>query len=131
MHQQITTAPQSTTLPPCARDPYRAPLPDAYPTGPEACGPARDADDYYLSEPWPAPAAETGFPMPTASGSTSLTSPDRHRVDLHSALTAAGIPPLTGDSGAIRVLAELDDRTVEAVIRWVDSASGLLAGARR
>ncbi|WP_406864023.1 hypothetical protein ABZO31_27760 [Streptomyces sp. HUAS MG47] len=70
-------------------------------------------DDYLL----PAPDANARLPYP-------LSPADQRRVDLHSALTAAGIPPRAGDTSAIDVLSVLDATTVDAVIRWVECGSG-------
>ncbi|WP_274564708.1 hypothetical protein [Streptomyces spiramyceticus] len=44
---------------------------------------------------------------------------DKHRLDLHAALTTTGIAPLPGDLDAIKVLSTLDDATVRTVLRWI------------
>ncbi|MFE2480374.1 hypothetical protein [Streptomyces sp. NPDC001194] len=44
------------------------------------------------------------------------------RLELHAALTAAGIPPLAGDLQAIEAVSALDDATNEAVRRWIACA---------
>ncbi|MFG2715056.1 hypothetical protein ACGFX2_31515 [Streptomyces goshikiensis] len=44
------------------------------------------------------------------------------RLDLHAALTAAGIPPLAGDLRAIEAVSALDDTTNAAVRRWIAEA---------
>ncbi|HEY9375404.1 hypothetical protein [Streptomyces sp.] len=82
---------------------------DAYP----ARDPFADLDDYLL----PAPDARDRLPY-------HLSPADQHRVDLHSALTAAGIPPGAGDTSAIDALSLLDATTVAAVIRWIDCGTG-------
>ncbi|KMO95029.1 hypothetical protein [Streptomyces roseus] len=41
------------------------------------------------------------------------------RLELHAALTAAGIPPLPGDLHAIEAVSALDEATNAAVRRWV------------
>ncbi|MFD3452337.1 hypothetical protein ACFWVC_09150 [Streptomyces sp. NPDC058691] len=54
----------------------------------------------------------------------ALSAVDARWVDLHAALIAAGVPPLPGDSSAVRALARsLDDATVGAVVAWIDSAA--------
>ncbi|MEU8527822.1 MULTISPECIES: hypothetical protein [Streptomyces] len=70
-------------------------------------------DDYLL----PAPDARERLPY-------VLSPADQHRVDLHTALTAAGIPPGAGDTSAIDALSLMDATTVSAVIRWVNSRAG-------
>ncbi|MER5933723.1 hypothetical protein [Streptomyces sp. NPDC002054] len=50
-----------------------------------------------------------------------LSAADRRRLDLHAALTAAGIPPLAGDLHAIEALSALDDTTHAAVQRWIST----------
>ncbi|MGW7439217.1 hypothetical protein [Streptomyces sp. NPDC054849] len=52
----------------------------------------------------------------------SLQPSDRRRLDLHAALTAAGIPPLPGDLAAIRTLSSLDDTTHAALVRWINTS---------
>ncbi|WP_251058715.1 MULTISPECIES: hypothetical protein [unclassified Streptomyces] len=44
---------------------------------------------------------------------------DRRRLDLHMALTAAGIAPAAADLAAIEALCTLDDMTSAAVQRWL------------
>lgn len=53
-----------------------------------------------------------------------LSATDARWVDLHTALISAGVPPLPGDSSAVRTIARrLDDATVGAVVAWIDSAA--------
>ncbi|MGW2564221.1 hypothetical protein ACWCXB_34450 [Streptomyces sp. NPDC001514] len=60
-------------------------------------------------------------PDPGQRLSMSLSPMDRRRLDLHAALTAAGIPPLPGDLEAIEALCLLDDTTNATVQRWITS----------
>ncbi|GGT63361.1 hypothetical protein [Streptomyces purpureus] len=74
-------------------------------------------DDFLL----PAPDARTRLPY-------ALAPADQRRVDLHAALTAAGIPPGLGDASAIDALSDLDTTTVSAVIRWINCGVRLGSG---
>ncbi|MGX1508621.1 UNVERIFIED_CONTAM: hypothetical protein RKD43_007330 [Streptomyces graminofaciens] len=65
-------------------------------------------DDYLL----PAPRPGQRVPLP-------LEPADRRRLDLHAALTTAGIAPLPGDLAAIDALCALDDTTHAALQRWI------------
>ncbi|MFJ8665395.1 hypothetical protein [Streptomyces sp. NPDC093600] len=67
-----------------------------------------DSGDYTL----PAPAPASRLPLP-------LEPEDRRRLDLHAALTTAGIAPLPGDLAAIEALCRLDDATHIALQRWI------------
>ncbi|MFD0155054.1 hypothetical protein ACWGQ4_00515 [Streptomyces sp. NPDC055721] len=58
-------------------------------------------------------------PGPTSRLSIRLEPPDRRRLELHAALTTAGIAPLPGDLDAIEVLCRLDDTTHIALRRWL------------
>ncbi|MFB7375190.1 hypothetical protein ACFC0D_35760 [Streptomyces sp. NPDC056222] len=67
---------------------------------------------------------ETGdYPLPAPAASTRLTvaldPADRRRLELHAALTTAGIAPLPGDLDAIEALCTLDDFTHIALQRWI------------
>ncbi|MFF8276968.1 hypothetical protein ACF05T_12785 [Streptomyces lateritius] len=64
--------------------------------------------DYEL----PAPAPASRLPIP-------LEPADRRRLELHAALTTAGIAPLPGDLAAIEALCALDDTTHMALQRWI------------
>ncbi|MGW1029397.1 hypothetical protein ACWD4J_37925 [Streptomyces sp. NPDC002577] len=116
----------STTLPACAGDADTRTAPA------EGAG---AASAYVLAVPDPcssaaAPPIEAAAPSPEdppygtegpriVAGDQRLAAQDQHVVDLHTALTTAGVPPEAGDTAAIHVLAALDDATVHAVIRWV------------
>ena len=92
-------------------DPYRFPAPHAdnkpeqTPTAPGATEPG----DYLL--PAPDPASRLSIPLEPA---------DRRRLELHAALTTAGIAPLPGDLNAIKALCQLDDTTHAALRRWIN-----------
>ncbi|MFF9193588.1 hypothetical protein ACF09L_00130 [Streptomyces sp. NPDC014779] len=98
-------------------DPYRFPaayvddlpelteLPEPTPT---VCGVIERGDD---TLPAPDPASRL-FP--------ALEPADRRRLDLHAALTAAGIAPRPGDLDAIEALCRLDDTTHAALRRWIN-----------
>ncbi|MFE7553375.1 hypothetical protein [Streptomyces gardneri] len=58
-------------------------------------------------------------PVPTRSLSLRLEPADRRRLELHAALTTAGIAPLPGDLDAIEALCTLDDTTHIALRRWL------------
>ncbi|WP_137988841.1 hypothetical protein [Streptomyces vilmorinianum] len=60
--------------------------------------------------PPPAPASRLSVPLEPA---------DRRRLELHAALTTAGIAPLPGDLDAIEALCALDDFTHIALQRWI------------
>ncbi|OKK22923.1 hypothetical protein AMK16_01960 [Streptomyces sp. CB00455] len=61
---------------------------------------------------WPAPDASQRLASP-------LTPWDRRRLDLHAALTTAGIAPRPGDLAAIDALSVLDDTTHAVLTRWI------------
>ncbi|MER5183492.1 hypothetical protein ABT009_34970 [Streptomyces sp. NPDC002896] len=123
---------RSTTLEACAGDA------DSRPAPAEGAG---AASEYLLAAPDPCSCAAAS-PLEEAASSIEdppretdplletedprlvardqrLPAQDQRVVDLHTALTAAGVPPEAGDTAAIHVLAGLDDETVHAVIRWV------------
>jgi hypothetical protein len=118
---------RSTTLSACAGDADSRPAPaeaaasDHLPAAPDPYGCA-EATPLEAEEPRldalddPHPGAED--PCFEAKDQR-LPAQDQRVVDLHTALTAAGVPPEAGDTTAIHVLAALDDETVHAVIRWV------------
>ncbi|MFE9134575.1 hypothetical protein [Streptomyces sp. NPDC007355] len=58
-------------------------------------------------------------PTPSACPSPRLEPADRRRLELHAALTTAGIAPLPGDLDAIEALCALDDTTHTALRRWL------------
>ncbi|WP_328876117.1 hypothetical protein OHT76_41880 [Streptomyces sp. NBC_00287] len=92
-------------------DPYRFPaarIDDLPEQTPAALG-VTDLDDYLL--PAPDPASRLSTPLEPA---------DRRRLELHAALTTAGIAPLPGDLDAIKALCQLDDTTHAAVRRWIN-----------
>ncbi|MFC8270941.1 hypothetical protein ACFUJR_00040 [Streptomyces sp. NPDC057271] len=91
-------------------DPYRFPA-MLMAEEPEETSMARgvmEFGDYVL--PAPAPESRLSFPLAPA---------DRRRLELHAALTTAGIAPLPGDLGAIEALCGLDDTIHDALLRWI------------
>ncbi|MFE0674798.1 hypothetical protein [Streptomyces sp. NPDC058867] len=93
-------------------DPYRFPaarLGEDLPEPASAALGGTDGDgDYPL--PAPDPASRLSIPLEPA---------DRRRLELHAALTTAGIAPMPGDLDAIAVLCRLDDSTHAALQRWI------------
>ncbi|MFD7626678.1 hypothetical protein ACFV7Q_11700 [Streptomyces sp. NPDC059851] len=108
-------ASSSAPTPQDALDPYRFPG-------------ARDFEGYGnpparppLPDPDPAPAPVRDREERRAG---RLSAVHRRRLELHAALTAAGIPPLAGDLHAIEALSALDDAANAAVQRWIAGAGG-------
>ncbi|MEV0449123.1 hypothetical protein [Streptomyces sp. NPDC050600] len=93
-------------------DPYRFPaaLDDLPAPIPTVCG-VIERDD----SPLPAPTPGTRLYPP-------LEPADRRRLELHAALTTAGIAPRPGDLDAIEALCRLDDTTHAALQRWINHA---------
>ncbi|MER6672779.1 hypothetical protein [Streptomyces sp. NPDC000983] len=93
-------------------DPYRFPAArmseDLLEPAPTAFGGDQYDGDYLL--PAPDPASRLSIPLEPA---------DRRRLELHAALTTAGIAPMPGDLDAIAVLSRLDDTTHAALQRWI------------
>ncbi|MFI5667104.1 hypothetical protein [Streptomyces sp. NPDC051704] len=61
-------------------------------------------------------------PVPEERPRSRIGAAHHRRLELHAALTAAGIPPLAGDLQAIEAVSALDDSTNEAVRRWIAGA---------
>ncbi|MDX3538638.1 hypothetical protein PV721_30710 [Streptomyces sp. MB09-01] len=100
--------PSAVTVPQLALDPYRFP----------------GAPDTVDSAPGDVPCNANGQPpFGEVDAQTHLAWPlqpsDRRRLDLHAALTTAGVPPTPGDLEAIRTLSALDDTTSAALVRWI------------
>ncbi|MCT4352183.1 hypothetical protein M5362_03435 [Streptomyces sp. Je 1-79] len=92
-------------------DPYRFPpvfIDDRYEETSTARGSAGFGD-------CPLPA-----PEPSSRLSIRLEPADRRRLELHAALTTAGIAPLPGDLDAIEALCTLDDTTHSTLRRWLN-----------
>lgn len=66
--------------------------------------------------PLPPPRPEERLQAPVAL-------PDRRRLDIQAALTAAGVAPTAGDQAAVAELVGLSDGTVQAVIGWIEAAA--------
>ncbi|MEV6332050.1 hypothetical protein [Streptomyces sp. NPDC051909] len=93
-------------------DPYRFPAAidgDLPARAATACG-VMETDDC-CPLPAPDPASRLSAPLEPA---------DRRRLELHAALTTAGIAPLPGDLDAIEALCGLDDTTHAALRRWIN-----------
>ena len=76
------------------------------------------------ARPHPAhPSAEYLLAPPRSKDQLDCTLPatDLHRIDLHAALIAAGVPPMPGDAWAVRQIAGLDSATVGAVVAWLEA----------
>ncbi|MEU2392894.1 hypothetical protein [Streptomyces sp. NPDC007369] len=110
------------TTPQDALDPYRFPG-------------ARDFEGYETTSartplPTPLPATLPAVPDPVQDRGERpagrVSAVHRRRLELHAALTAAGIPPLAGDLHAIEALSALDDTANAAVQRWIAGAPGPL-----
>ncbi|MFD8411485.1 hypothetical protein ACFV2Q_06920 [Streptomyces sp. NPDC059650] len=105
MNTWRATSPEPT--PQDALDPYRFPG-------------ARDfGDDPAALTPLP-PAGPVRDRTEQPGGRVSAV--HRRRLELHAALTAAGIPPLAGDLHAIEAVSALDDTANAAVQRWITDA---------
>ncbi|MFF2569013.1 hypothetical protein [Streptomyces sp. NPDC058084] len=89
-------------------DPYRFPaaflhdLEDEMPAGPDSL------------------SGDTTPPAPAGRPTPGLKPADRRRIELHAALTTAGIAPSPGDRDAIEALCTLDDTTHTALRRWLN-----------
>ncbi|MEU8621584.1 hypothetical protein [Streptomyces sp. NPDC048623] len=94
-------------------DPYRFPavLVDDFPEYTSTVCGSMEPGDYLL--PAPEPASRLSAPLEPA---------DRRRLELHAALTTAGIAPRPGDLDAIEAICRLDDTTHVALRRWISRA---------
>ncbi|GKQ39935.1 hypothetical protein [Streptomyces sp. A012304] len=88
-------------------DPYAVDTPA--PVWPAAAGQYQDADGDHPLPP-PDPAERLSLPIDPR---------DRRRLDLHAALTAAGIPPRPDDREAIDQLSALPGSVNAALQRWL------------
>ncbi|TQK42680.1 hypothetical protein FBY35_4108 [Streptomyces sp. SLBN-118] len=96
------------TTPQWALDAYRFPATQTYDLEEAAAGEVDAARDHVL--PSPDPVQRFPYVLPAS---------DRHRLDLHAALTTKGIAPRPGDLDAISALCTLDDDTLTTVVRWI------------
>ncbi|MFI6148331.1 hypothetical protein [Streptomyces sp. NPDC051109] len=62
------------------------------------------------------------IPDPEEGPHGRISAAHYRRLELHAALTAAGIPPLAGDLHAIEAVSALDGPTNAAVRRWIAGA---------
>lgn len=67
-------------------------------------------------------ASSVPIPDPGEQSRSRIGAAHHRRLELHAALTAAGIPPLAGDLHAIEAVSALDDTTNAAVRRWIARA---------
>ncbi|WP_327320290.1 hypothetical protein [Streptomyces sp. NBC_01235] len=98
-------------------------------TVPEHSAPRAFVDPYAVDEAevlWPDPAdsnQDTDYllppPNPVKRLSLTIAPRDQRRIDLHAALTAAGIPPYPGDRDAIDQLSALSGSVNAALQRWL------------
>ncbi|MEW2630791.1 hypothetical protein AB0903_03825 [Streptomyces sp. NPDC048389] len=113
---------QTPTMTPDAAataDPYRFPGATAVDDQPRPSALSVSAPvDYLLAAPDRVDAL-LAAPDPGRRVSLPLEPADRRRLDLHAALTTAGIAPLPGDLAAIDALCALDDATHTALQRWI------------
>ncbi len=63
-------------------------------------------------------------PEPSSRRTVRLAPSDRRRLELHAALTTAGIAPLPGDLDAVEALCTLDDTTHAVLRRWLSRSDG-------
>lgn len=89
-------------------DPYRFPAALDLPAPTPTVHGVIERDNSLL----PAPHPKTRLQPP-------LGPADRRRLELHTALTTAGIAPRPGDLDAIDALCRLDDTTHAALQRWI------------
>ncbi|MFD3531668.1 hypothetical protein [Streptomyces sp. NPDC058661] len=91
--------------------------------------PALVDDRYEETSPAYGTMAFGNHPLPDAAPPTRLPDrlepTDRRRLELHAALTTAGIAPLPGDLDAIEALCALDDTTHTALRRWLSRCDSL------
>ncbi|MEU9556270.1 hypothetical protein [Streptomyces fumanus] len=80
-------------------------------------GPARAYADPYVSD----DAADRPLPPPHPADriGSVVGARDRRKLDLHAALTAAGIPPRPADREAIELLSALPGEVSDTVRRWL------------
>lgn len=93
------------------------PSPAAHPFLP----PPRPEDRLPFEPPQPYGLSVPPFPEEQRQGPVAM--PDYRRLDLHAALTAAGVAPADGDLAALAEIASLGDTTVGAVIGWLAAAA--------
>ncbi|MEW1748540.1 hypothetical protein [Streptomyces angustmyceticus] len=100
--------------------PQEPPHPSAYATHP-FLPPPRPEDRLSFE-----PAQRYGLTAPARPAEQRqgpVAMPDHRRLELHAALTAAGVAPADGDLAALAEIASLGDTTVGAVIGWLAAAT--------
>ncbi|MEU8781168.1 hypothetical protein [Streptomyces sp. NPDC048637] len=112
--------------------PQGPPPPPAYRTD-HMLPPPRPEDRLHFGPPHPQDRPRFGPPHPQdrplmpshpeEQRQGPVAMPDRRRLDLQAALTAAGVAPTDGDLAALAEIAALGDTTVGAVITWLGTAA--------
>lgn len=100
--------------------------PTTAPTADSSTTPATDPTTDSATDPTATCQDDDGAlppPRPEERLRPRMATADRHRLDLQTALTAAGVAPAPGDAAALRALAQLDDATVDTVISWIRAAT--------
>jgi hypothetical protein len=114
-------SPTAVTVPELILDPYRCGF-DADTTSGGA-----EAGEHWAEEDWRVPAqagaAEEEAAWPAAAPRRRpplvMAPADRRRLELHAALTRAGVAPAPGDLDAVEALSTLDDTVNATVRRWI------------
>ncbi|MFC5250761.1 hypothetical protein [Streptomyces nigrescens] len=103
------------------REPQAPPPTPAYRTD-HVLPPPRPEDRLHFGPPHP---QDRPFmpPRPEEQRQGPVAMPDRRRLDLQAALTAAGVAPTDGDLAALAEITALGDTTVGAVINWLGTAA--------
>ncbi|MFB6435549.1 hypothetical protein ACFCVY_02015 [Streptomyces sp. NPDC056411] len=73
--------------------------------------------------PFVAPTCAPPLPYPAVRQQEPVSLPDRRRLEIQAALTAAGVAPADGDPAAMAELAGLSEATVRAVLGWIGAAA--------
>ncbi|MFE1173338.1 hypothetical protein [Streptomyces sp. NPDC058773] len=120
--------PQYVLAPPRPEDRLGAP---AEPQGPppqpashagHVLPPPRPEDRLHIGPPHPQDRPLLP-PRPEEQRQGPVAMPDRRRLELQAALTAAGVAPTDGDLAALAEIAALGDTTAGAVITWLGTAA--------
>ncbi|WP_336053662.1 hypothetical protein [Streptomyces sp. CA2R101] len=121
------TTPDYVLAPPRPEERLGAPASPHEPSRPSASAahpflPPPRPEDRLPFEP-PKPYGLSVPPLPAEQRQGPVAMPDHRRLDLHAALTAAGVAPADGDLAALAEIASLGDTTVGAVIGWLAAAA--------
>ncbi|MEU8684139.1 hypothetical protein [Streptomyces sp. NPDC048611] len=113
-------APEYVLAPPRPEDRLGAPAPQSPSLPGHALPPPRPEDRLHFGPPYP---QDRPLPRPEEQRQGPVAMPDRRRLDLQAALTAAGVAPTDGDLAALAEIAALGDTTAGAVINWLGTAA--------